>query len=149
MTSSSDKRRLAQAHRITQFKERRCERERMEAARAQREATHKAEAARKRHKTAHSNNATARLAFFEEGGKDQAEVWMIASQMREEQAANEAQIAEEKADSARKAALQAHQEHERLRERSAHLEDHLVRISRTHAARSEAREDDAMQERFS
>ncbi|MEM7701889.1 MAG: hypothetical protein AAF251_08135 [Pseudomonadota bacterium] len=144
-----DKRRLAQAHRITQFKERRCERERIEAARTEREAARKAEAARKRHAIAQSNSAAARSAFFVEGGREQAEIWMIASQMREEQAANEVQIAEDKADSASTAANQVRREHEALRGRSAHLEDRIGRANGIHAARAEASEDDDTQERFS
>ena len=147
MSNIAEQRRLAQARRITALKERRSQRVRLEAARSEHEARERAEAAKARHEKAQVQRAEACSSFFQHQGEPQAEVWLIATGMREEQAANEEQIAAEKRDTASDAARIARQEHERLRERAEHIDARFRTLSRTIARCAQDREDEDMQER--
>ncbi|MGB3471671.1 MAG: hypothetical protein WBA51_12685 [Erythrobacter sp.] len=147
MNTLADKRRLAQAQRITDVKRRRAERERVEAKRIEREAQERAEAAHAQRGEAQEQRAQARSAFFKHNGDPQAEVWLIASEMREKHAISEVCIAQDKSATAITQATAARREHERLHERAALMDTRMIAITRDIANRVQNREDEDMQER--
>lgn len=148
MTDHEHKRRLAQAQRVSALRERRSERARREAIQAERDARVREAEACERLAAAETERASARSAFFEQVGCEQAEIWLIASQQREQHAASAHGIASEKSDSARAVSTAARREHERLRERGALLETQAQAAIRRIAARARDREDEDMQERI-
>lgn len=141
-------RRIRQAQRITVYKERRSERARLDAVRAEREAGERELAARSRLANAAHTLADARSAFFTHLGDPHADVWVIANEEREQHAAQEQRIAAERRDTAQAAATNARREHERLRERTAQIDAQAAALGRLLARRAEESQDQDMQERF-
>ncbi|MDY7098993.1 MAG: hypothetical protein SXU28_12715 [Pseudomonadota bacterium] len=145
MNAADEKRRLSQARRIAEVKERRSERARIEAVHAETEATRRLELAANDRSAASRQKEQARSVFFQNSGDPQAEVWLIANEMREEQAVSAARIAEEKCLTARDNAQAARREHDRMRERSTLIETRIDTVARKIKTRESDREDEEMQ----
>ena len=146
MSARALKRRLIQAQRINAVKEGRSERERRAAFLAQQEAEERANAARERQKEADKTHAEARSAFFEHHGDPQAEIWMIANEMRAEKAASEQRIAAGDLSLATDTAIEARRAHERLRERGGMIDRRVIGLGRDLARIAQDRDDEEMQE---
>lgn len=147
MSLLDDRRRLAQARRITMLKERRSERARREAVQAERAAATRGDAARRRAEAAAQVSGEARAAFFAQPADPHAETWMIVMAERGQRAAQDRNIAVEQHDTARAEAAAARCAHERLLERAALIEAKAQTLGQVVAARAQDREDQEMEDR--
>lgn len=147
MSAGASRQQLAQAQRIAALKVRRQERERIAAVRAQREAEARAQAAAARSAAADQANGEARSLFFAAPQLAAADVWLVATDVRAEQARSESAIAQDSAANAASAAAAARREHERLSQRADYLDDRAAMLARDTARRAQDRADEEIGER--
>jgi hypothetical protein len=147
VSAGASRQRLAQAQRIAALKVRRQERERIAAVRAQREAEARADAAAARSAAAEQAHGDARRLFFAAPQRVAADVWLVATETRAQQARSERKIAEDSATNAAAAAAAARREHERMSQRAAYLDDRAASLVRDTARRTQDRADEEIGER--
>ena len=147
MSAGASRQRLAQAQRIAALKVQRQERERIAAVRAQREAEARADAAAARSAAADQAHGDARSLFFAAPQLAAADVWLVATDTRAEQARSERAIAEDSSANAASVATAARREHERMSQRALYLEDRAAILARDTVRRTEERADEEIGER--
>ncbi len=139
----------AKARRVAEIRERRCERARIEAARALRQ--REAEAARAAQELDERKRAEAeaRSAFFSNPADDHGTVWLIANARKREVAMEGCRDADTQRDAAHATAAQRRREYEKSHERALILEQAETRLRAvaTRQAEERAQEDSEEQRR--
>ncbi len=147
MSAAVSPERLEQARRIAAIKVRRQERERIAAVKAARETQAGAALAAARSAAADHAHRDARGMFFAAPQLAGAEIWLVATEARAEQAEGERHRAAAEAGAAAATAAAARREHERLNERARYLDDRAALLCRDTARRAQDRTDDDTGER--